>query len=196
MPDQPAEGLTDQTLLVRAAAGDHAAFDLIVERHRASVFRLARLLAPQPDEAEDVLQQAFLAAWRHAAQFRGEASVRTWLLTITRHTALRARERRQREPLDETPLDELGRAAGWGGPDPEALALAGERRDLLAAAFAALPPDDREVLTLRDLEGLSGEQTAALLGVGLAAMKSRLHRARLALAVRVRNEVSHATGRT
>jgi RNA polymerase sigma-70 factor (ECF subfamily) len=73
--------------------------------------------------------------------------------------------------------------------------MASQRRDLLAAAFEALTPEDREVLTLRDLEGLSGEQTAALLGVGLAAMKSRLHRARLALAARVRNEVSRATGR-
>jgi RNA polymerase sigma-70 factor, ECF subfamily len=195
VPDQPAEGLSDGALLARTANGDRAAFDLIVDRHRASVFRLARLLVPQQHEAEDVLQQAFLAAWRSASQFRGDASLRTWLLTITRHTALRMRERRHREPIDETPLDELGRAAGWGGPDPEALALASERRELLAAAFEALTPEDREVITLRDLEGLSGEQTAALLGVGLAAMKSRLHRARLALAVRVRNEVSRATGR-
>jgi len=195
VPDQSAEGLSDRALVERAAAGDREAFDLIVVRHRGSVFRLARLLVPQQHEAEDVLQQTFLAAWRSAGQFRGDASLRTWLLTITRHTALRARERRQREPIDDTPLDELGRAAGWGGPDPEAMALASQRRDLLAAAFEALTPEDREVLTLRDLEGLSGEETAALLGVGLAAMKSRLHRARLALAVRVRNEVSRATGR-
>jgi predicted DNA-binding protein (UPF0251 family) len=80
------------------------------------------------------------------------------------------------------PRDELGVQAGWGSDDPETLAMAAERRDVLRAAFDALDQEAREVLTLRDLEGLSGEVTAALLGVSLAATKSRLHRARMSLA--------------
>jgi RNA polymerase sigma-70 factor (ECF subfamily) len=168
-------------------------FDALVARHQASVFRLARLLTRSEGDAEDVLQQTFLSAWRHRAQFRAESSVRTWLLTITRNTALTARGRQSREPIDPTPLDDLGIRAGWGGPSPEDLALQVERHDLLAAAFARLSADDREILTLRDLEELSGDATAQLLGVSLPAMKSRLHRARLALAARVREERSHAT---
>lgn len=168
-------------------------FDALVTRHQASVFRLARLLTRSESDAEDVLQQTFLSAWQHRAQFRAESSVRTWLLTITRNTALTARGRQLREPLDPTPLDDLGIRAGWGGPSPEDLALEMERHDLLAAAFARLSADDREILTLRDLEELSGDATAQLLGVSLPAMKSRLHRARLALAALVHKERSHAT---
>ena len=193
MSDSKDGSLSDFERLRRSAAGDRDAFDEIVLRHHASVFRLARLLASGMEEAEDVLQQTFLSAWRGAGQFRGEASVRTWLLTIARHAALRMRERRTREPLDETPLDELGMRAGWGAPDPETLAVAAERRGLLAAAFAALSAEDREILTLRDLEGLSGDDAAALLGLSVPAMKSRLHRARLTLAARVKSEVSRAT---
>jgi RNA polymerase sigma-70 factor (ECF subfamily) len=187
--------LNDAGLLERSAGGDREAFERVVQRHSASVYRLARVLVPD-DEAEDVLQQTFLAAWTHAGRFRAEASVRTWLLTIARHAALRLRQRRAHEPLVAVSLDDLGVQAGWGATDPETLAIASERQGLLESAFASLTPEEREVITLRDLEGLSGEDTAAVLGLTVAAMKSRLHRARLALAARVRNEVSSATRRT
>jgi RNA polymerase sigma-70 factor (ECF subfamily) len=168
-------------------------FDALVTRHQASVFRLARLLTRSQDDAEDVLQQTFLSAWRHRAQFRGEASVRTWLLTIARNTALTARTRLGREPLDATPLDDLGIRAGWGGPSPEDLAIRSEQHHRLSAAFARLSADDQTILTLRDLEALSGDATAQLLGLSVPAMKSRLHRARLTLAALVREEDTHAT---
>jgi RNA polymerase sigma-70 factor (ECF subfamily) len=113
-------------------------------------------------------------------------------LTIARNTALTARTRQSREPFDDTPLDDLGIRAGWGGPTPEDLAISGERHARLTTAFARLSADDREILTLRDLEELSGDATAQLLGVSLPAMKSRLHRARLALAAFVREEDIHA----
>lgn len=195
MPGPAAEGLSDTELLARSAGGDREAFDEIVRRHHAHVFRLARLLVARADQAEDVLQQTFLSAWQGAAGYRGEASARTWLLTIARNAAWRMRERTAREPVADTPLDELGIQAGWGSPDPEALAAAAERRDRLNAAFADLAADDRAILTLRDLEGLSGEETAALLGLGVPAMKSRLHRARMRLAARLTREVSRATRR-
>lgn len=172
---------------------DRAAFDAHVAEHQASVFRLARLLTRTQDDAEDVLQQTFLSAWRHRAQFRAEASVRTWLLTIARNTALSTRARQSREPRDDTPLDELGIRAGWGGPTPEDLAICGERHERLTRAFAQLTADEREILTLRDLEELSGDSTAQLLGLSVPAMKSRLHRARLALAALMREETSHAS---
>lgn len=195
MPGGEEERLTDQTLLTQAAAGDRDAFGTLVARHQASVYRFARGVVAAPADAEDVLQQTFLAAWRAAGRFRGESSVRTWLFTIARNAASTLRARAARLPDVETPLDELGLAAGWGSDDPETTAMAAERHAALQTAFQTLAPADREVLTLRDLEELSGEDTAVLLGLSLPAMKSRLHRARLTLAARVRQEVSGATRR-
>ena len=88
--------------------------------------------------------------------------------------------------MPRAPLPELGEAAGWGSESPEAEVLRAERRARLARALDALAPEDREVLVLRDLEELTGEETAAALGLSLAAMKSRLHRARLRLAAQLR----------
>ncbi|MFN7915660.1 MAG: sigma-70 family RNA polymerase sigma factor [Vicinamibacterales bacterium] len=186
------EELTDADLVHRASAGDADAFGLLVARHQAHVFRLAHLLTRSRDEAEDVLQQTFLSAWRALGAFRGEASMRTWLLTIARNAAFARRQQALREPIDPTPVDDLGLRAGWGGPSPEDAAMSSERAALFAAALGRLAEEDRAILTLRDLEGLSGEETASVLGLSLAAMKSRLHRARLALAAEVREEMRHA----
>jgi RNA polymerase sigma-70 factor, ECF subfamily len=185
------EHVDDAARLRLAAGGDREAFAAVVARHQDSVYRLARILTRNTAAAEDVLQQTFLSAWQAAHQFRGDASVRTWLLTIARHAAQRQREHRAREPLDDTPIEHLGARAGWGGPDPEALAMASQDRERVAAALASLAADDREILTLRDLEDLPGDETAALLGMSLAAMKSRLHRARLKLAAALRTEGTH-----
>lgn len=192
MPGEHTPELTDADLVRRAGAGDADAFGALVARHQAHVFRLAHLLTRSRDEAEDVLQQTFLSGWRALRTFRGDASVKTWLLTIARNAALARREQVSREPLDPTPVEELGLRAGWGGPSPEEQAMSAERTALFGHALERLSDEDREILTLRDLEGLSGEETASVLGVSLAAMKSRLHRARLALAVEVREEMRHA----
>jgi len=192
------EALIDLQLARQAGEGDREAFGRLVVRHQASVFRLARLLARSPEQAEDILQQAFLSAWAGVRRFRGESSVRTWLLTITRNAALTQRSRAAREPVDPTPLEtiaDLGLRAGWGGPTPEEVAIQQEQHDHLTAAFGRLSDSDREIITLRDLEGLSGEETAVLLGLSLPAMKSRLHRARMTLAAAVREESAHATRR-
>lgn len=175
------------------------AFDTLVREHQASVYRLARLLTHDPADAEDILQQTFLRAWRARDQFRGDASARTWLLTITRNAALSMRARRGHDPLaaaaeaDPDTIADLGVRAGWGAVSPEELAIRAQRRHDLRAAFSRLDDAAREILTLRDFEGLSGEDTAALLGLSLPAMKSRLHRARLALAAQLQKESPHAT---
>ncbi len=189
------DGSTDADLVARAAAGDHDAFGVLVARHQASVFRLALVVTHSREAAEDVLQQAFLAAWQALPRFRGDASLRTWLLTITRHAALRGRGVAAREPIDDVPLEALALQAGWGHDGPEDLAIRSEAHATLSRALAALDAEDRTVLTLRELEGLSGEDTAALLGVSVPAMKSRLHRARLRLAAEIRQEGFHAAGR-
>lgn len=170
----------DADLLAAAAVGDEEAFAHLVERHGGAVLRYAEsLVGSGVGAAEDVLQETFLAAWSAAARFRGEAGARGWLLAITRQKAMRHFRRRAGEPDHLTSLAELGEAAGWAvEEDPADRAL---RRLDLQAALAALAVEDREILLLRDVEGLSGEEVAALLGLGLAAMKSRLHRARLRL---------------
>lgn len=186
------EAVDDARLLGLAAGGDGGAFDRLVARHEARLFRFVRALTRDPAVAEDVLQETFLAAWRAAADFRGGGSAVPWLLTIARHQALRQHRRRVGEPATFASIEELGEQAGWGaGDDPEALAIARQRRDRLQAALDALGEEERAVLVLRELEGFSGEETAAALGLSLAATKSRLHRARLRFAARLREESGH-----
>ena len=189
MPDDGPEGvLTDEELLKRTAAGEREAFDVLVTRHQAAVFRLARAATPGAAAAEDVLQETFLAAWRAAGAFQGRSAVRTWLLTIARNEAWHHRERAGRLRVDDRALPELGEAAGWGAASPEAEVIRAERRAGLVRALEALAPEDREILVLRDLEELTGEETAAALGLSVAAVKSRIHRARLRLAAELRRE--------
>lgn len=151
--------------------------------------RLLRASATTGADAEDALQEAFLAAWRAAGSFAGTGSARAWVLTIARNALHRRYRRRAGEPADVIPLDRLGEKAGWGAIDsPDALVERLEDRALLERALARLSEADREVLVLRDLEEFGGEETARLLGVTVAAVKSRLHRARLRLAAHLREE--------
>jgi RNA polymerase sigma-70 factor (ECF subfamily) len=179
---------SDRDLITRVGEGDRRAFELLIERHAAAVLRLATALS-DPATAEDAMQQTFLNVYQNAARFRGDASVRTWLLTIARNTAFRLHGKTQREELVEEPLMQLGLDAGWGSDDPEAIAIAAERKGALRKALSLLSAEDREVLVLRDLEGLRGAEAAEVLGVGERALKSRLHRARLRLAVALRGLV-------
>lgn len=177
--------LSDEELIRLTSAGDKAAFRLFVERHQASVFRHVRSLTSTNEDAEDALQEAFLSAYRHASGFRAEASARTWLFTIARNASFRLGRTPVAEPLpeDHRELELLGEAAGWGSSDnPEDLAIKAQDRGRLIKAMERLRTEDREVLILRDIEGLTGEETAQVLGLGLRAMKTRLHRARLRLA--------------
>jgi RNA polymerase sigma-70 factor (ECF subfamily) len=176
----------DPDLLIQAASGDSQAFEVLVLRHREAVWRFARSLTRDAAAAEDALQEAFLAAWRSAASFRGEGSALGWLLAITRHAVYRQYRSRAGEPEHLESLAELGEAAGWGAdPDPlEALVA----QDEVRRALARMALEDRELLLLREVEGLSNEACADLLGIGLPALKSRLHRARLRFVSNFRRE--------
>jgi RNA polymerase sigma-70 factor (ECF subfamily) len=170
-------GVSDEELLRRVGERDEAAFGAFVARHRAGVYRFVSVMTP--GEAEDALQETFLAVWRGAARFRGESSGRTWVYAIARNAALRLRARRAAAGAES--LEELGLEAGWGGSSPEEVLGRAERERALWSAMAGLAEEDREVLLLRDVEGVDGETAARLLGLTLAAMKTRLHRARLRL---------------
>lgn len=179
--------MDDAALLQAAASGDAAAFGAFMRTHEAAVHRyLVSLVGIGADE-EDALQETFINAWRGAATFTGQGGARAWLYAIARHVVHHQVRRRVGEPAQVESLEALAAEAGWGcagATEGDGAALA---RDLLDAAMRRLPPEEREVLVLRELDGLSGEETAALTGLTLAAMKSRLHRARVHLAAAVRS---------
>jgi RNA polymerase sigma-70 factor (ECF subfamily) len=184
----------DAELIRAAAAGDRTAFGALMVRHQASVHRFARALTGSPAAAEDVLQETFLAAWRHAGTYRGESSLRSWLFAIARRQAFHLRRRPAGESSTDESLEQLALAAGFAAEaGPERAVMAAQGRARLAAALEALPPDETEVLLLRDVEEFSGEETAGTLGLTMAAMKSRLHRARLRLAAALREEDADAS---
>jgi len=179
----------DRSLIARIAGGDPDALPPLVARHRDAAWRVIRMRVADDATAEDALQETFLGVWRGAAGFSGDAPVRSWILAMARRQAARTWRRRAGEPQQTEPLANLGKAAGWGGPDPELAASRAEQDHLLHRALDRLPPEDREVITLRDLEGLSGPEAAEALKIGLPALKSRLHRARLRLMAELRENL-------
>lgn len=182
----------DVELIQRIARGDRAAFSVLVRRHGPALRRFARALAGEA-VADDVLQEAMLDAYRGAAGFRAESSVRGWLFTLARHRAFHHRAAEKRREAQGATLLELGLAAGFGR-DPERLAERAEEREAVRLALSRLPPEEREVLVLRDVEGLSGEEAASVLGLEVPAMKSRLHRARLRLMTALRETLRESGG--
>jgi RNA polymerase sigma-70 factor, ECF subfamily len=175
----------------RVASGDQVAFRLLVDTYRDRLFRFARTLARSDALAEEALQQTFLAAYQSAANFRADSCVKTWLFTIARNAIFKAKHKaglvvEAAVEADLGGLVERGMHAGWGAESPEDLVSERESREQLTLALDKLPAEHREILVLRDLEQLAGDEVANLLGISLSAMKSRLHRARLDLACELR----------
>jgi RNA polymerase sigma-70 factor (ECF subfamily) len=185
------EGATDEGLVARCADGDRAAFDLLVDRHGDALYRFASSHCRSERDAEDAVQDGLLSAWRGAATFRAEGSARAWLFQIVLHACRRRRRRRAGEPAVHESV-EAAEALPSGDAGAEERASSRQTGAALARALGELPEESREVLLLRDVEGLPGDEAAAVLGIGLAAMKSRLHRARLELKERVEAILGHA----
>jgi RNA polymerase sigma-70 factor (ECF subfamily) len=184
--ERPAD--PDDDLLRRARSGDRAAFDRLVERHLSAVWRVAWRLVRNADDAEDVAQETFLAAWRGIGEFRGDAAFATWLHRIATTRALnhldRSAERMKRrsepiEGLDPGPAAE--RAAGPREPGPLARLESRERLRRLAECFENLPSAWRAVVALREGEDRAYDEIASLLGIELGTVRSRLARARVSL---------------
>ncbi len=173
-PDQAA-------LVARSRAGDAEAFAVLVRAHTARLLALARRLGLDGPDAEDVVQEAFLRAWRSLGRFDGRAQFSTWLHRIAVNETLRRLERRTRTERAVAPIDGPGAELADPAPGPAAAAQAGAGRAEVERALAALPPALRAAVVLRDVEGLSTREAAEVLGVRERALKSRLHRGRLAL---------------
>lgn len=163
---------TDLELLRKAAAGDGLAFHALVDRHAQRMYRLAISLTGNPADAEDVLQETFAGAYKSLSGFEGRASVKTWLTRILFTQSAKWRR------------DRAGRTMGSIDSAEPMVASAGigvEIRIDLHAALQQLSPEHREVLMLREFEGMAYEEMAEVLGLPRGTIESRLNRARNAL---------------
>ncbi|MGB0034448.1 MAG: sigma-70 family RNA polymerase sigma factor [Candidatus Acidiferrales bacterium] len=177
----------DEPILVAAAkAGDITAFETLVGRYERKIFRLAQNITQNREDAEDVMQEAFLKAYEHLSEFQGNSRFYTWLVRIAVNQALM--KLRKRRPnvvsLDEevdTGEEMMPREVEDWGPSPEERYKQAELGQILSSAIGDLDPSFRIVFQLRDIEELSTEETAEALGLSVPAVKSRLLRARLKL---------------
>jgi RNA polymerase sigma-70 factor (ECF subfamily) len=178
----------DTHLLDAARAGDRVALERLLERHQGQVFRFGLKMCGSEDDAKDVLQETLIAAARTLRDFRGGSSLSTWLYSIARSFCIKQRRTGKHAPQHVSSLDDAATEAQAvadtrRGPDEQAAAA--QVQATLRAAIAALDPKYREVLVLRDVEGLPAAQVGEILGLSVEAVKSRLHRARIAVRERV-----------
>jgi RNA polymerase sigma-70 factor, ECF subfamily len=173
----------DLRLIECVLSGDRQAFGALVRSHERRVFRVTLAVLGQVEDAEDAMQETFIKAYRHLSQFRRESRFTTWLTRIAVNEALQKRQaRKENASLDESPAaqnQEFPRHFEPWATDPEKLYTKQELRDLVEKAIRSLSGIYREALILCDVEGMSSKEAADVLGVNLAALKSRLLRARL-----------------
>jgi RNA polymerase sigma-70 factor (ECF subfamily) len=188
MPPLPSTDASEELPIVeRARSGDAEAFTDLVNRYERKIFRLAKNITQNDDDAEDVLQETFLKAYSHLNNFEGHSKFYTWLVRIAVNEALMKLRKRKTDktvPLDEpqdTGEDTVVREIAVWEDNPEKRFGREEIRGILDSAIQSLKPAFRTVFVLRDIEELSTEETAETLGISVPAVKSRLLRARLQL---------------
>lgn len=170
---------TDAELVDASRHGDRAATEALLGRHAPALLRFANRRCDDPVDADDVVQEALVAAVRALPELRSDAAVGSWLFTIARRACGRLRRRRRHAPAEHEIVRDAEPASPT--PTPDAATAEKELSATLDAGIRSLRPRDREVLLLRDVEGLSAPEVAEVLGLGIDAVKSRLHRARAAL---------------
>jgi len=182
---------TDDALVLRARAHDLAAFELLMRRHNQRVYRVVRSVLRDQSEIEDVIQQAYLQAFSHLEQFTGAAPWSTWVSRIALHEALaRLRQRGRFVSMASGSEDDMANIPSISpGDDPERAAAGHEMGRMVEQAVDGLPEIYRAVLILREVEGMSTTEAAAVLSVEPEVVKTRLHRARSALRSAVERRV-------
>lgn len=186
--------LSDEVLVDRARGKDEAAFEELVARYEDKLYRLAMRFVRNETDAQEILQDAFLSAWRNLPTFEGRAQFGSWMYRVTVNAALMLLRSRNRHPevaVDEVEPAALNQAVAESGQmmrsnadwsqRPDDQLQSEELRKHIQLSVDALPEGLRTVFLLRDVEELSTEDTAELLGLSVPAVKTRLHRARLAL---------------
>jgi RNA polymerase sigma-70 factor, ECF subfamily len=194
----PSAGPDDRELVARAQQGDGAAFAELVSRHQRQMYKLAMRMTGSEADAQEVLQEAFLNAYQKLPLFRGEAQFSSWLYRIAANAALMRLRRKRRAPeeVPEQPIElasprfnaegyfEEAPVSDWSQRADEKM-MSKELGGAIETAVKALPDDYRTVFLLKDVDGLSNEEIASALELSVPAVKSRLHRARLALRERL-----------
>ncbi len=181
----------DVALVARAKEGDTAAFEQLVRQYERQIFRIAQHITQNREDAEDIVQDAFLKAYQKLEQFQGNSKFYTWLVRIAVNESLmRLRKRRTAKTVSidediETEEGSMPRDLADWSPDPEQMYGQSELAEILRKTIQGLPPGFRTVFVLRDVENLSTEETAETLGLSVPAVKSRLLRARLQLRERL-----------
>ena len=165
--------------------GDKRAFEKLIGKYSDRIFRFGFKMCGHREDAEDVVQDTFVSAYRYLDGFRGDSSVLTWLMKIASSACLKKRRLRKNQPRHHDELDE-SRVSGEGagkssGDTPDSLVISAEKQARFRASLGRLPEHYRVVVVLRDLEGLSVKETAEALDLTESAVKVRLHRARAKL---------------
>ena len=189
-PAAAAAVATDQELVAKAQAKDYAAFEQLLDRYEDKIFRLAYRFVRNESEAKEILQDTFLTIWRKLDTFKGDSQFSSWLYRVAANTALMRLRSQRRHPevsTEDLPigyLDNYGQLPpaidNWAKRPDEELA-SDELRRHIQASVDALPEIYRTVFLIRDVEGLSTEETADVLQISVPTVKTRLHRARIAL---------------
>ncbi len=197
-PPGAVAAVTDEVLVGRARAKDEAAFEELVGRYDDKLYRLAMRFVRNETDAQEILQDAFLSAWRNLPAFEGRAQFGSWMYRVTVNAALMLLRSRNRHPevtVDDVEPTALNNAVAESGQSMRGSADWSQRADEqlqsqemrahIQASVDSLPEGLRTVFLLRDVEELSTEDTAEMLGLSVPAVKTRLHRARLALRVAI-----------
>ena len=172
------EGWTDQQVVDRVIAGETELYELIMRRYNQRLYRMVRSILRDDDESEDVMQDAYVRAYEHLAQFEGRALFSTWLTRIAVHEALARLRKRNRQQQIDTDKDEGEIFVNPVGDDPEHATSRAQLREMLEAAVLSLPEQYRTVLMMRDVEQMSTAETAEALNLTEENVKVRLHRGR------------------
>ena len=181
---------TDEALVTRARTGDSAAFELLMRRHNQRIYRVVRSLLRDPDEIEDIIQQAYLQAFLHLDQFGGNARWSTWVCRIAINEALaRLRQRGRFVSMDAASEEAMTDFEKVSSGDPERAAAGREFGHMVEQAIDGLPEIYRAVLIMREVEGMSTLEAASVLDVEPEVIKTRLHRARASLRSAIENRV-------
>src|SRR6478609_6541453 len=174
-------GLSDEAVIARIRDGEHWCFEILMRRHNRRVFRATRAILKRDDEAEDVMQEAYVRAYEHLEEFRGEASFATWITRIAINEALARKRREQRFDTIEAAPQQTTLMPLESPRNPEQAVNDQQLRAVLERAIDALPDEFRAVFVLRAVEQMSGAEAALCLDIPEETVKTRLHRARLRL---------------
>ena len=192
--NQMATDTTDHHLIAQFKAGSMEAMEKIVERYEKRIFTFGLKMCGHLQDAEDIVQETFLNAFRYLGRFREETKLKNWLFRIASRACIRKRRKKKCEPDHEISLESFVHEDGsdikyeipdWS-EDPSANVLRSELKQVIDAAIQSLPHKYRLVFNLRDTEEFNTEETSEILGISIQAVKTRLHRARLFL----REEIS------